>query len=461
MLTQIQEKLYICPGQTHPISRSVHLSRLAAFYPACRDCPFRSETGQIPARTVERLQQTEHRDQRKSLLSHDGVRGIYLNELTRKKAEQYAAAFAGLLWQQSPLIGKRHSSQSTKKRQRSAPKGHTVVIGYDERPSSPDIVTGVGMSLRKMGCHVIDIGISTVPCFRFNVDHLQANAGIFVTGSGCDPSWTGLDFVMRNAVPLSTQCGTPSGEPDIANRELSLSQIENRMQVPISRPTRTAGLQRAFQGMVPYEAGLWKHFDTLRPLKIALGSPSRLIQRLLENIFAQLPCELLEVEIPQRARNLIDPEDADVKRVGEAVRERNFDLGVLIDDDSQRIGFLDEDGELIAAAEMTSTLAEFLLSEHSERSIVVENTAWDVLTPGIQAAGGICINGGTSQQSMSRTLQEHAASFGGGDSSRYWFRESFPTCDAILSLAKVLALLSRSDAPLSEFTSVRRENSKA
>ena len=450
MFTQIQEKLYICPGQRHPISRSVHLSRLAAYYPACRDCPFRSETGQISARTVKRLQQTEHRIERKSLLSHDGVRGIYLNEINRKKAEHYAAAFAGLLWQQSPLIGKRRSSRSTKKLQRSAPKRHSVVVGYDERPSSPDIVTGVATSLRKMGCHVIDIGISTVPCFRFNVDHLQANAGIFVTGSGCDPSWTGLDFVTKNAVPLSTQCGTQSEHTDIANSELSLSQIENRMRLPISRPTRIAGLQRTFQGMVPYEAGLWKHFDSLRPLKIACGCPSRLIQRLLKKIFAKLPCELLEVEIPHRARNLLDPEDTDLKRVGKAVRERDFDLGALIDDDSQRIGFLDEAGELIPATEMTSTLAEFMRAEHAEGAIVLENTAWNALAPGIQTTGGICIDGGTRQQSMYHTLQEHAAIFGGGDSSRYWFRESFPTCDAILSLAKVLSLLSQSDAPFSE-----------
>ncbi|MCH7861250.1 MAG: hypothetical protein IH998_06085 [Proteobacteria bacterium] len=222
------------------------------------------------------------------------------------------------------------------------------------------------------------------------------------------------------------------------------------MRLPISRPTRTAGLQRTFQGMVPYEAGLWKHFGALRPLKIACGCPSRLIQRLLNKMFAQLPCELLEVEIPQRARNFLDPEDPDVKRVGAAVRERNFDLGALIDDDSQRIGFLDEAGGLIPATEMASTLAEFMLSEHSEGTIVVENKAWDALAPGIQAARGTCIDGGTRQQSMSRTLQDHAAIFGGGDSSRYWFRESFPTCDAILSLAKVLALLSRSDAPFSE-----------
>jgi phosphomannomutase len=458
MLTQIQEKLYICPGQTHPISRSVHLSRLAAFYPACRDCPFRSETGQIPARTVERLQQTEHRVQRKSLLSHDGIRGIYLNELNRKKAEHYAAAFAGLLWQQSPLVGKNRSSRSTKHIQRSAPKRHSVVIGYDERPSSPDIVTGVAVSLRKMGCHVIDIGISTVPCFRFNVDHLQATAGIFVTGSGCDPSWTGLDFVKKNAVPLSAQDGTLTEEPVIANQELSLNQIENRMRLPMSRPTRTAGLQRTFQGMVPYEAVLWKHFDALRPLKFTCGSPSRLIQQLLKNIFAKLPCELLEVDIPQRARNFLDPEDSDLNRVGESVRENSFDLGVLIDDDSQRIAFLDEEGALIPATEITSLLAEFMLTDYSEGTIVVENNAWAALTPGIQAAGGICRDGGTSHQSMSCTLQEHAAIFGGGDSSRYWFQESFPTCDAILSLAKVLALLSRSDTPFSELVNIRREN---
>jgi phosphomannomutase len=99
------EKLYVCPGESYPITRAVHLSRLAAFFPACRDCPFRSDTGRIPPQTLERLESTVRRVERKSLFTTEGVRGVYLNELTRAKAGEIAAALAALLWEQSPLVG--------------------------------------------------------------------------------------------------------------------------------------------------------------------------------------------------------------------------------------------------------------------------------------------------------------------------------------------------------------------
>ena len=138
MFVAESEKQFICPGETHPISRSVHLSRLAAFYPACRDCPFRTETGNLPKQTVERLQKTEHRVQRASLFATEGVRGVYLNEINRSKAGEMAAALASLLWEEDPPVGRLDT-------QRPATQQHSpaVVVGHDERPSSPDIVTGV------------------------------------------------------------------------------------------------------------------------------------------------------------------------------------------------------------------------------------------------------------------------------------------------------------------------------
>ena len=200
MFTPASEKLYICPGETHPISRAVHLSRLSAYFPACRDCPFRNDTGHLPRQTIERLQETERRVQRKSLFTAEGVRGKYLNELTRSKAEKYAAALAELVWEHAPFVA--HVEDAPRKGRRAGP---TVVIGHDERPSSPDIVMGVAASLRRMGCAVVDVSRCTEPCFRFAVDHLQAAAGIYVTGAGCGPAWTGLDFVGAQASP-SVRC---------------------------------------------------------------------------------------------------------------------------------------------------------------------------------------------------------------------------------------------------------------
>ena len=119
------DRRYICPGETHPISHSVHLARLAAFYPGCRDCPFRVETGQLARQTVERLQSTAKRIERKSLLTSDGVRGRYVNELNRKKAEQFCGALAGMLWRQSPLIGHLDVNRRRNRRSGTPAKGAT------------------------------------------------------------------------------------------------------------------------------------------------------------------------------------------------------------------------------------------------------------------------------------------------------------------------------------------------
>lgn len=431
MSTTTTEKQYICPGEMHPISRSVHLSRLAAFYPDCRDCPLRTDTGQLPRQTVERLQNTERRVQRKSLLTDEGVRGVYLNELTRQKADALASALAGLLWADAPLLGKTDARPRTGRT-----TGPSVVVGYDERTASPDIVTGVIAALLRMGCTVVDIAVTTRPCFCFTVAHVQASAGIFVTGAGCEPSWTGLDFVGRNAIPLSR-----GGE---------LDRLEERLQHPISRPTRRAGRHRTFQAVVPYEAGLWKHFHALRPLKIVYGCPSQLVCRSLERIFETLPCRLISTDIPWRARNPLDQKDHDVVRLGETVRDAQADLGVLIDDDGARCGFVDEQGTAAQSQSITRLVAEMMLAEHPETAVVLEDSTFDALCGGIEESGGRPVGSGSRFAEIAQTMRNEQALFGGGDSGRYWFSETFPTCDAVLTIAKVLNLLSRSDQPFSQ-----------
>ena len=443
MTPKTVDKLYICPGEAHPISRSVHLARLASFYPRCRDCPLRTETGQLPTTTVKRLQSTERRVERKSLFTTEGVRGIYLNELTRARAGRMAAALASLLWEESPVGGGGDAGQRGSRRTRPA-----VVVGHDERPSSPDVVTGVAMSLSRMGCQVIDVGLVTKPCFWFAVDHLQASAGIHVAGAGCEPSWTGLDFVGRCGLPLSKTARSP-GFAKSRGSQIDLDRLEGRLAEPYSRPTRQAGQKRTFQASIPYEAGLWKHFHALRPLTVCFGSPSRLVGRTLERLFEKLPCRLVPVEIPRRARNPADADDPDVRRLSAAIGRSHAHLGVLIDDDGCRCSFVDEEGALIAGEDVTRLIAELLLAEHPDGTIVLETSAGGGLRAVIEESGGKCIDGGCTAAAMSQAMRMPGAVLGGGNSGRYWFRESFSTCDAVLTLAKVLEALSRSDTRFS------------
>ena len=78
--------MFVCPGQTGSISRSLHLARLGAAWSGCDECEWRHHTEGLPERSVSevvriRQQRTEgiHR-------TEFGVRGAWLNALDRQIA---------------------------------------------------------------------------------------------------------------------------------------------------------------------------------------------------------------------------------------------------------------------------------------------------------------------------------------------------------------------------------------
>jgi phosphomannomutase len=298
-----------------------------------------------------------------------------------------------------------------------------VVLAHDERPSSPDIVTGVGQSLRRMGCQVVDIGQATRPCLAFAIDHLHAAGGVHVTGAGCDPGWTGLDFLSQGMVP----CSSP-GE---------LDRISRRFREGYSRPSRRPGSQRVFHAAVPYEAGLWKYFHALRPLKIALACPSRMLRELFARAFRKVSCRLLPVETPTRQRDVLDPSDPDVARTAQHVREAGAHLGMLVDDDGERCIFFDEQGRIVSPVQIGALLA--LEVEDAARIAARE------LPEVLRASGGQ-----PTREKITVAMQHDGIPFAADGAGRFWFAEAYPACDALLTLVHLLQALSRSDTPFSE-----------
>lgn len=459
---------YVCPGETHAISRSIHLARLSSFYSKCRECSHRNEIGHHSLQPVGVM--ASH-TARTSLLETDGVRGVYLNELDRTRATEWGAALASMLWDDEPRVGgtRGHGDKGTRGegeiedgsdddacsssvslsstpliplspcRSASARRGPAVVIGFDERPASPDIVTGIALGLRRMGCQVIDLGQTTAPCFQFAVHHLDAAAGLLVTGAGCDPAWTGFDVVGRGARPWS--------------RGHKLEELEARALAGVMRPTRAAGSQRTFQALVPYEAGLWKHFHALRPLQVVCGSATKLFPRIIDRLFAKLPCRVTHVALPVRRRDLRDEQDSDVRRVASAVASGGQHLGLIVDDDGQRCAFVTERGRLVTSGELARLLIDFERHEHHHLKVVATETLTSELSAWLMRLGMEAVTSEESAASVTTMLVEHEVRLGLLDDGRIWFGEAPPECDALVTLARVLQALSLSDAPFGEVVS--------
>ncbi|MSR56469.1 MAG: hypothetical protein EXS05_02210 [Planctomycetaceae bacterium] len=463
---------YRCPGEVYDITKAVHLARMAAGFDRCAQCLYRDTTATGGASTPDAdAPDSNHKvrppGQRRSVFTDEGVRGVYRNELTRQRAGELAGAFASCLWDDAapelakqpvsepPLIAESGDDSTLTASEITGTEitgegivllppgrpGPLVVLACDERPASPDLAMGVGLALRRMGCQVVDIGPATRPCFWFAVDHLHAAGGLQVTGAGCDPAWTGLDFVRQGVWPCS--------------RGADLDRIQARYERGYGRASRRPGSHRLYSVTTAYEVGLWQHFHGLRPFEIVLACPNRLLRELLERLFRKSACQLTWVETPTRARSLGDPNDPDLLRVSKAVREQHAHLGIVIDDDAQSCRLFDDEGR---ATDLHAVLR--LLDEQGRHSCGTQGSVAE--SAGSKGGSRLPTDRDervelpTTLAAMSAALRRPGALCRVDNSGRYWFAGAFPVCDAVLTLVHLLQALSRQDTPFSELLGKRQ-----
>ena len=397
---------YCCPDEKRPISRAVHLGRLARFFPACRQCAHRDETGTLSARHVERLAETRSRGLMPELFQEEGVQGVYRNEFSPAAAQETAAALGIWLIRQLP-----HATEPP-----------VVAVGNDGRTLACEVVAAVSRGLRWAGCHLVDLGPVTAPCLAFAVNQLPAAGGILVGRPDRGPQVVGLKFWAPEGRPIS------SGP--------SLDAIRKHYHDGTDRPTRAFGPLRRFQADVPYLAGLAKHYHALRPLRLVLDTTCEPFLQYAEKLTEPVACEILprRTASEQLARRLVD----------------KVHLGVRVYDDGEVCTVFDEQGNPVPAERLTVLLARHALAQQPGGTVVLEEGTSAMAAEAIEAFGGRVLHSPTRRAEMEQLMREHQAVLGGGNSGRFWHvRDAFPLPDALMTLTSLLVILSQSDRPLS------------
>lgn len=224
------EPSFLCPGQSQPVTRAVHLARLNAAWSVCDDCEWRHHSEGLATSTIE---QTERiRDHRADGLRRTefGIRGPYINALTRSVAADFARIFCSC-FSDSDMFGTNRAvdlrSQEEVQRRTSAmmlasrhstdsgtlePSLMTapllneiapIAIGYDSRSSSPDLFAGTLDAVREFGIAVFDIGRCTTASIQAFMRSEDSCCGsLLVTGSGMPASWNGIDAMDAEGDPV-------------------------------------------------------------------------------------------------------------------------------------------------------------------------------------------------------------------------------------------------------------------
>lgn len=443
---------YVCPGEERPISRSVHLARLAAFDPACRTCSRRHEAGPFPLITPEDLELQARAARRSSWLTPTGIRAIFRNELDRPRAMRWGLALGQRLCEQwKPQVAAPISEPSSDTpcligdattgalaeevvaRSADLPPGPIVVVGYDSRPHSPEIVHGLGLGLRRLGCRVIDIGRISSPCFRFAVAHFSAVLGAYVTGGSGGQEWTGFDVVDERGVPWTIETG--------------LREWERAAADPAEPVCRFLGGLQSASVQADYEKGLRETFHGLRPLKLVLATTQPPLAKLVRNLVDGLPINVIPLPLGTRGRNLFSPRNPDVVRLGEVVRNSTADLGILLADNGEQWSTVDEEGHLVTLPDLAGLLAREAFAQESGTAVVATPELATLLKRLAERDGGVCHTVSLPELATHLLRTQPAIGFD-GDGRVFWARERL-VCDAVLSIGLLFQALSHGDTAVS------------
>ncbi|MCA9246659.1 MAG: hypothetical protein KDA42_06070 [Planctomycetales bacterium] len=398
------EQTFHCPGERQPISRAVHLARLAEFYHACRDCPQRDETSLLSARRAEQLSQVIRRRGRTSLFDNEGLAGIELNEITPEVARRAAIAWGATLLESG-----------------GADASHTVLLARDSRSVTAELVEAAAEGLKRLGRDVLEAGNVTAPALVALLAEQQA-AGALMLGNATD-----------RAASVTLRFWNAAGRPLSAGHGLDAVCAE--FDFPSRRRARRFGAAQRIAEPASYVAQLAKSYHALRSLRIGLFTESRAARSLLNRLTEPVDCRFVAP----------DRDDADAPS-----KLEDWHASVWVDGDGETCRVWDETGQAVSPRAFFLLLARRILSMNAGATLLVEQEAEEDLDAAIERLGGRAIRSDSKRETMFTAMQRHGAVIGGGATGRFWFPTPLPCPDALEAITALVCELSLSDRRLSQ-----------
>ena len=324
-----------------------------------------------------------------------------------------------------------------------------VALGHDVRKSSPVLFQKVAEGLIDSGVKILNLGRISTDMLYFAVVHYQADGGIVISASHNPAEYNGMKLVRWHAAPISADTG--------------LFDIRNAIENPtLSGKQKTHC--RAIPEPVPFLDAYLKHLSSFTDLqklsskRIVINANSGLAGQIVERLLAETPIQICEQlftqpdgtfsKIPAGRPDPLRPENRELTT--EAVKRTKADLAVAWDADADRCFFFDEDGAFVEGCYITALLAEKLLEEKGERTVIFDPRAVWAVENAVVSANGTPLLNRCGHSFIKTRMQETGALFAGEASGHYYFRENFYTDNGMIPLLLILEYLSANRTSLTE-----------
>jgi len=316
-----------------------------------------------------------------------------------------------------------------------------IAVGQDNRPSSPALAEGLIRGLNSSGADVINLGTVPTPTVYWAEQTLPTDGGIQITGSHNPPEWNGIKMTLQAMSVYGDQIQALKG---------AIHRGEFR---------EGAGTSERIDILERYVADLAGRFDLSRPVKVVLdcgnGVGSLVGVALLEALGAEvipLYCES-DGTFPNHHP---DPTvDENLVDLIETVRREGAELGIGFDGDADRIGAVDENGQIVRGDLLLLLFGlDILRTRGAGRKLVFDVKCSQVVSNEFERAGGEAIMWKTGHSLIKEKMRETGASLGGELSGHICVADNyFGFDDAPYAACRLVDLIARSGRTLSDMVS--------
>jgi phosphomannomutase / phosphoglucomutase len=314
--------------------------------------------------------------------------------------------------------------------------GAKLTVGRDVRLSSDRLRDALVRGLVGAGCEVIDVGAVPTPLLYYSVFHLSANGGVMITGSHNPPEYNGFKVVAGGS--------TIHGE-----------QIQElRRLIESGDLDSGSGRASTYDIVAPYVEEVAQQFRFERRVRVVIdagnGAAGPTMHRLLERL--NVDAVELFFEMDGRFPNHHpDPTVEDnLRHLIEAVRREKAELGIAFDGDSDRIGTVDEHGNVIWGDYLLLIYAREILSRKPGATFIGEVKCSQVMYDELGKLGARAIMYKTGHSLIKAKMKEEHAELAGEMSGHMFFADRyFGFDDALYAACRLIEIVAKSGKPLS------------
>ncbi len=315
-----------------------------------------------------------------------------------------------------------------------------AIIGRDSRATSPEYSQAIIRGLNFTGINTIDIGMELIGAFYWAQYYLNCKGGVYVSASHNPVQYNGFKFADEFSETMGSE---------------DIQLLKKMAEKDDFEKSETPGKNEEKNIREEYFDDLAKRIKFEKRFKIVVDPSNSTAGAIVPDLLRKFNCKAIEKNCDLDSSFPLgtpDPTELAVaERLSKEVLEEKADIGFSFDPDGDRIGVVDEKGNVVWNDILAAVFTTTVLEKHPGAIIMYNTLCSKAVEETVIRHGGKPFIWRAGHSFLKKKNQGVGAAFIGELSGHFFFSADFYNHDdGIYSMLSLLDYLSRINKPLSE-----------